>query len=273
MRQFIKTIFLLLFSAFLLAVSTPLVAQERDDPQQLSERRPLRVRFQLSMGTGWYSLATKDEYQMQTWLPEAVLNMLCGYEPPVSHVPHFNEDQVSGFRVVDVKTGYRFGSNFSLGFAFEKQIHPKMDLQVTPTLVLGEKTVVYETELVGTDGEVIDGFQVFSKDVAATYVKLPIMIKYSPFVKPLFFMAGISPMVRIVEKETIYHSNYFLQPNRFDMSAEFGMGYQFNKRLGVQVSMSLGLINVIKGREEYQTFFYLPLKSARTNCLQLSIVF
>ena len=272
MSKFVKTSFLLLLTAFLLAVSNPLVAQEDDEPQELTERRPFRVRFQLGIGTGWYSLATKDDYQ-QTRPPEAIEAVLCDWSSPVSHVPHFNSDQISGFRVIDVKTGYRFGTVFSLGLTFEKQIDSKMDLQVTPTLVLEEKTVVYETELIGTDGEVIDSFQVFSKDVAATYVKLPIMVKYSPFVKPLFFMAGISPMVRIVERETIYHSNYFLQPNRFDMSAEFGMGYQFKKRLGVQVSMSLGLINVIKGRQEYQAFYYLPLKSARTNSLQLSIVF
>ena len=273
MRKFIKTIFLLLFSAFLLAVSNPLAAQEQDDSQKLAERRPLRVRFHVGMGTGWYSLATKDDYQ-QTRLPEAIITaVLYQWSPPVSHVPHIGESQLSGFRVTDVKTEYRFSSDVTLGLIFEKQIDSKIDLQVAPSLVLGEKTVVYETELIGVDGTVIDSLQVFSKDVAATYVKLPIMIKYSPFVKPLFFIAGISPMVRIVEKETIYHSNYFLQPNRFDMSAEFGIGYQFYKRLGVQVSMSLGLINVIKGREEYQTFFYLPLKSARTNCLQLSIVF
>lgn len=272
MRSCLKTSFLLLFPALLLAVSNPLAAQERDDPQKLAERRPLRVRFQLGMGTGWYSLATKDDYQ-QIRPPEAIITaVLYNWPPLVSHVPHLNESQVSGFRVVDVKTGYRFSSDVSLGLIFEKQIDSKMGLQVAPTLVLGEKSVVYETELIGVDGTVIDSFQVFSKDIAATYVKLPIMVKYRPFVKPLFFVGGISPMVKL-ERKPEYHSSAYLQPNRFDMSADFGIGYQFYKRLGVQVTMSLGLVNVIKGREEYQAFYYLPMKSARTNCLQLSIVF
>lgn len=275
MRSCLKTSFLLLFPALLLAVSNPLAAQERDDPQKLAERRPLRVRFQLGMGTGWYSLATKDDYQIQTWLPEAVFRVFQSGEqwpPPVSHVPHLNESQVSGFRVVDVKTGYRFSSDVSLGLIFEKQIDSKMGLQVAPTLVLGEKSVVYETELIGVDGTVIDSLQVFSRDVAATYVKLPIMVKYRPFVKPLFFVGGISPMVKL-ERKPEYHSADYLQPNRFDMSAVFGIGYQFYKRLGVQVTVSLGLVNVIKGREEYRAFYYLPLKSARTNQLRIDFVF
>lgn len=270
MRKFIKTSFLLLFSALLLAVSNPLAAQERDDPKKLVERRPLRVRFQLGMGTGWYSLATKDDYQ-QIRPPEASITaVLYHWSPPVSHVPHIDESQLSGFRVIDVKTGY--SQELSLGLIFEKQIDSKMGLQVAPTLVLGEKSVVYETELIGVDGTVIDSLQVFSKDIAATYVKLPIMVKYRPFVKPLFFVGGISPMVKL-ERKPEYHSDDYLQPNWFDMSVDFGIGYQFYKRLGVQVTMSLGLINVIKGREEYLAFYYLPLKSARTNCLQLSIVF
>lgn len=274
MRKFIKTSFLLLFSALLLAVSNPLAAQEQDDSQKLAERRPLRVRFHVGMGTGWYSLATKDDYQ-QTRPPEAVFSVFqsAWLRPStVSHVPHLNEEQVSGFRVVDVKTGYRFSSDVTLGLIFEKQIDSKIDLQVAPSLILGEKSVVYETELIGQDGAVMDGLQVFSRDVAATYVKLPIMVKYRPFVKPLFFVGGISPMVKL-ERKPEYHSDDYLQPNRFDMSVDFGIGYQFYKRLGVQVTMSLGLINVIKGREEYRAFYYLPLKSARTNCLQLSIVF
>ena len=225
------------------------------------------------MGTGWYSLATKDDYQIQTWLPEAVFRVFQSGEqwpPPVSHVPHLNESQVSGFRVIDVKTGY--SQELSLGLTFEKQIDSMMDLQVTPTVALGEKSVVYETELIGQDGAVMDGLQVFSRDVAATYVKLPIMVKYRPFVKPLFFVGGISPMVKL-ERKPEYHSSAYIQPNRFDMSADFGIGYQFYKRLGVQVTMSLGLLNVIKGREEYRAFYYLPMKSARTNQLRIDFVF
>lgn len=270
MRSCLKTSFLLLFPALLLAVSNPLAAQERDDPQKLAERRPLRVRFQLGMGTGWYSLATKDDYQ-QIRPPEAIITaVLYHWSPPVSHVPHIDESQLSGFRVIDVKTGY--SQELSLGLTFEKQIDSMMDLQVTPTVALGEKSVVYETELIGQDGAVMDGLQVFSRDVAATYVKLPIMVKYRPFVKPLFFVGGISPMVKL-ERKPEYHSADYLQPNRFDMSADFGIGYQFYKRLGVQVTVSLGLVNVIKGREEYRAFYYLPLKSARTNQLRIDFVF
>lgn len=99
------------------------------------------------------------------------------------------------------------------------------------------------------------------------------MVKYRPFVKPLFFIGGISPMVNLGRNRAFHSVADYLQPNRFDMSADFGIGYQFYKRLGVQVTMSLGLVNVIKGREEYQAFYYLPMKSARTNSLQLSIVF
>ncbi len=274
MRRCLKISFLLLFSALLLVVPNMLTAQELDDDFEIDtiekvEKHPFRVRFMVGGGPSWYSVTTKNDYQ-QTRLPDGELWSALWRNHEYYNTHLYNEEQLSGFRIVDVRPEYQF--EFSLGLAFEKQVGPKLDVQVVPTLVLAEMSVAYETEFIGTEGQVIDDFEIFSKDVGASYVRLPIMIKYRPFVKPLFFIGGISPMVEL-ERKPEKQSNAYLQPNRFDLSADFGMGYQFKKLLSIQITMRLGLIDVIKGREEYQWFYYQPLESARTNRLGIALVF
>ena len=84
----------------------------------------------------------------------------------------------------------------------------------------------------------------------------------------------------VFEKEKESELRPRLMRNRFDLSVDIGMEYKFKKRLGVQIKMDIGLINVIKGREEeYQYFYhrpgfyYLPIQSAQTNRLEVLFFF
>lgn len=270
MRRCLKISFLLLFSALLLVVPNMLTAQELEDNIEIDtiekvEKYPLRVRFVVGGGPAWYSVTTKDDYQRTRVPDEHLFSALW-----VSQY-YLNSDQesiLSGYQITDVIPKSRFG--FSIGLAFEKQISSKIDLQVVPTWTLTEWSVTYLTELIDINGQVFGQYEVLWKDVNAAYLELPVLVKYKPFETPFFLVAGISPKIKIRMKDNLY---YPPPQNQFDMSVDFGAGYQFKKRLGVQVKMSLGLLDVIKGREEDPMFFYLPLESVRTNRLEIVLVF
>lgn len=269
-----------MFSALLLVVPNMLTAQELEDNIEIDtiekvEKYPLRVRFVVGGGPAWYSVKTKDDYQ-QTLFPN---------EDPYNHLPQefdyhdgYYWERMSGYRITGVRPAFRLG--FSLGLALDKQISPKIELEVAPTLFLTELTVTYEVEL-----ELVDQFdqkyyqlEVMSSDRSAIFLEFPVLVKYRPFKNPFFLVGGINPKMKFERGKKYFSGGYFFggyfQQKKFDMSVDFGAGYQFKKRLGVQVKMSLGLFDVIKGREEdHPMFFYLPLESVRTNRLEIVLVF
>lgn len=279
MKRYLKTSFLLLFTVFLLAVPNMLTAQELDDDFEIDtiekvEKHPLRVRFVVGGGPAWYSVTTKNDYQQTLFPNEDPYNQL-----PYSQSQAFNYydwyyywERMSGYRITGVRPAFRLG--FSLGLALDKQISPKIELEVAPTLFLTELTVTYEVEL-----ELVDQFdqkyyqlEVMSSDRSANFLEFPVLVKYRPFENPFFLVGGINPKMKLERSMKYFPGGYFRQ-KKFDMSVDFGVGYQFKKRLGVQVKMSLGLLDVIKGREEDPMFFYLPLESVRTNRLEIALVF
>lgn len=250
----------------LLAFANHSTAQTTEYKKDKGKEPFLQVRFQLGVNALVPTLTTKEGFQLNTY---PIRSLLYSIGPE----GHYYSDS-DCFKITEVKPNITSG--FAIGLVLEKKIGKKLDFQVDPTLVLGTQCVIYDVDIVSQTGESVSRIKVVSNNKLSTSFEFPLLLKYRVLNNYFYLIGGVNPKFHIQSLKKGFNSSglpSFLETDRFDLSAEVGLGSLFYKNLGLQVKFSLGLLDVIKGQKYKDSFFYLPIESVHHNQLQITVLF
>ena len=245
---------------------------------QTYEWAPYHWGFHVGLNFMDYSLGMKEGYQTMLLDGNHIDGQFPNNSTPVS------DELRDTYRILNVESR-RITRNpgFSVGLVGDLRLSEHFNFRLVPTFSINWKRVFYDVVLYDADqhpltfkGDSI--FRIESIDNLACYVELPVHIKYrskryNNFGSYIF--AGVNPKLYLVNKNNQANGGtpLYLAPKRGDFAIEFGSGFDFYNqwfKMGVELKMSLGLINLLKGDENTKDFlFEVPLESLRSKQLQL----
>lgn len=170
---------------------------------------------------------------------------------------------------------------FTVGIIGSKRLGRYFDLRFIPTLSFSERRMRYDIAIKGKDGKIEN--RTFTKSIGTTFVEFPLNIKYrSKRYNNIgaYVFAGINPKIDLASqkenKMTNAQGQEFINnlvTKRFDCAAEIGTGFDiYNQwfKMGVEIKMSYGLLNIMKD----EAFIYTaPIDQLRNKLFQVSLLF
>ena len=179
----------------------------------------------------------------------------------------------SKFKVYDINT--RITHGFTVGIVGNLRLAQYLDLRFIPSLSFGERKITYTIVSMQQDVK-----KKISSDTHSTFVEFPLHIKYKSkrnYNTAAYILAGANYKIDMASQKKFYDSSdekpKNLSVNRHDIAAEIGAGFDFYTgyfKLGVEIKMSYGLLNVAKD----ENFMYAnSFESLRNKTFQLSFTF
>ena len=238
------------------------------------DNEPYHYGFILGYNQMLFSINYINDYQNIIHAPE---------ELPSSDVLIGTNDVFlsSPFRVNDINT--RITHGFTVGIVGNLRLAQYLDLRFIPSLSFGERKITYT--IVSMQQDLMDGSineveKTISSDTHSTFVEFPLHIKYKSkrnYNTAAYILAGANYKIDMASQKKFYDSSNgkpkTLSVNRHDIAAEIGAGFDFYTgyfKLGVEIKMSYGLLNVAKN----ENFMYAnSFESLRNKTFQLSFTF
>ena len=263
-----KTLKIVAVILLLAAVVSPAQAQRRTVRYLPNyENEPYHFGFLLAYNQMMYSVKTVDNYQ--------------NIAQPADSWPNGNYSIPSTqcLYVYNVETQQTPG--FTVGILGSKRLGRYFDLRFIPSLSFSERRLHYNIAVKGTDGNT--DMKAITKSIGTTFVEFPLNIKYrSKRYNNIgaYVFGGINPKLDLASqkdnKETDGYGNEFINnlvTKRFDCAAEIGTGFDiYNQwfRMGIEVKMSYGFMNIVKN----PAFIYTaPIDKLRNKLFQVSFLF
>lgn len=262
-----KALKILFFALLIAAAAVPAQAQRRAIHYLPNyENEPYHFGFLLAYNQMMYTIKTIENYQniaqpADSWPngPYSIPNTECLY-------------------VYNIETSQTPG--FTVGIIGSKRLGRYFDLRFIPSLSFAERKMRYDINIKGTDGS--DRLTSITKSIGTTFVEFPLNIKYRSKRYNnigMYIMGGVNPKLDLASqkdnKETDINGNEFINnlvTKRFDLAGELGAGIDiYNQwfKMGVEVKMSYGVLNIMKN----QAFIYTaPIHQLRNKLFQFSII-
>lgn len=240
----------------------------------LYHERPYHYGFILGYNQMLFSIDYIDNFQNNIHSPS---------ELPSNEILSGTNDLFSSsdFKVYDINTQMTHG--FTVGIVGNLRLSKYFDLRLIPSLSFGERKITYY--IVSLQENPIEGnINEIHKDITSTthstFVEFPLHIKYRSkrnYNTAAYIIAGANYKIDMASQKKNYDETNgkpkTLSVNRHDIAAEVGAGFDFYTgyfKLGVEIKMSYGLLNVAKNEKFlYSTSF----DSLRNKCFQLSFTF
>lgn len=246
---------------------TPAVAQRRTVtylPKYESE--PYHFGFILGMNTMYYDIHTIDNFQQVAFSPTVIScdNHINFVEANQSYHP----DSVSVYSIEPLKH-----RGFTVGIVVDKRLGRFFNLRVIPTYCLNSKKVDYEIAGYCTmdDGTTtVITCPANSHNRNANFVELPIQIKYHSLRYNnigAYIIGGVNPKLDLSSRKKLVDNDglpKLLVTEKFDLALEIGTGFDFFNqwfKMGVELKMSFGMLNVLKPDDYYYTAAINRLKN------------
>lgn len=231
--------------------------------------------FQIGFNQMMYSLKYIPNFQNEAQDPNSWPNA------PI------NIDKVDELYVYDLTTQKVPG--FTVGIIGNLRLGNYFDLRFIPSLSFGERKLDYT--FVTKDIDPSPGDEQFAtynitKSIFSTFVEFPWLIKYrSKRYNNIggYIIGGINPKLDLATQkkdrieinmentQTTVIDN--IQTKRFDIAAEIGAGYDFYNqwfKMGVEIKMSYGLLNIVK---EDDLIYTADIKKLRNKMFLISLTF
>ena len=235
------------------------------------ENEPYHFGFLLGFNSMMYTIKTVEGYQN---IPHAPNQWPAG---------PFNPDETQGLYVYNIETQTVPG--FTVGIIGSKRLGKYFDLRFIPSLSFGERRIDYAIAIAGKNGQ--RRLDSISQPIFSTFVEFPLQIKYRS--KRLnnvgaYLLGGINPRLDLASQKkneidiedqdhNITTAINNLVTKRFDCALEVGAGFDiYNQwfKMGVEVKMSYGILNVVKN----EAFIYTaPIDKLRNKMFQVSLTF
>lgn len=187
----------------------------------------------------------------------------------------------SDFKVTDISPQMTHG--FTVGIVGNLRLAKHFDLRLIPSLSFGERKIVYQIVSLQKDpiNEMVTEVQkTINSTTHSTFVEFPLQIKYKSkrfYNSAAYIIAGANYKIDMASQKKNYDKDSgrpkTLSINRHDIAAEVGAGFDFYTgyfKLGVELKMSYGLLNVAKD-DNYM--FTNSFDSLRNKTFQLSFTF
>lgn len=187
----------------------------------------------------------------------------------------------SNFKVTDINPQMTHG--FSVGIVGNLRLAKYFDLRLIPTLSFGERRIMYK--IVSQQEDPIDGSitevpKNINSTTHSTFIEFPLQVKYRSKRynnSTAYIIAGANYKLDMASQKKYYDETSgrpkALSINRHDLAAEIGAGFDFYTgyfKLGVELKMSYGLLNVAK-KDNYM--FTNSFDNLRNKMFQLSFTF
>ena len=172
---------------------------------------------------------------------------------------------------------------FTVGIVGNLRLAKYFDLRFIPSLSFGERKIIYsivslqEDPIEGTINEVN---KIISSTTHSTFVEFPLHVKYRSkrsHNTAAYLLAGANYKIDMASQKKKYDETNgkpkTLNINRHDLAAELGVGFDFYTgyfKLGVELKMSYGLLNVTK---DENFMFTNSFENLRNKAFQLSFTF
>ena len=280
-------ILILLLIAFLAFCSSSLYAQDNSDNDKEKNNKPKEKVFKMGLHLGVsinnHSLLLKDNYQEIEYQHEEAVRIL----GPLG-ILNFSEEQLGCFRYENVET-HKVMPGFSLGVVGDIRLTDYLSLQFVPTISAKIEYIKYDirlydknnqpyTNYLGEDEShrtiVWDGKNDF-------FFEMPLLVNYQ--FNRVYVVGGINPKVNLAYRPIAFKTGL---TTPFDLALEVGAGFKATQRIGIQVKLDIGLMNILNKEQiilinningEYQSincpFYATPIESLKNNQLQVSFVF
>lgn len=274
MKKAINTILLLII--VLVCVNNAHAQRRSPMLNQTYDWAPYHWGFHVGVNFMDYSLGMLDGYQ--TVIRDGDGDHFPNNSTPVSDL------QRDSYRILSVESR-RITRNpgFSVGFVGDLRLSEHFNFRAIPTFSINWKRVFYDVVLYDVNHQPLmfkndSIFTIQSVDNLACYLEFPVHIKYRAKRDNNFgayIFAGVNPKLYLVNKNNQASDGIpvYLAPKRGDFAIEFGSGFDFYNqwfKMGVEIKMSLGVINLLKGDENTKDFiFEAPLESLRSKQLQV----
>ena len=169
---------------------------------------------------------------------------------------------------------------FTIGITSNLRLGRHFTLRLIPSMSFGERHMHYSIGIEDLEGDITT--KSFTKSIYSTFIELPLNLKYRILrynnIGP-YLMGGINPRIDLASQKAAkgYDLNGFeyidnFVTKRFDCAAEFGVGLDFYTKwikLGVEVKMSEGLVDIVKA----PAFIYTaPIDRLRNRMFQVSVL-
>lgn len=266
-------------------IAIPVQAQRRTVRYLANyENEPYHFGFLLAYNQMMYTIKTIDGYQ----------NIALPASSWPGTVP-FNIANTQSLYVHNVETKQTPG--FTVGILGSKRLGRYFDLRFIPTLSFSDRQLKYDISILDKQGN--SETRHLEKAIFTTFVEFPLNIKYrSKRYNNIgaYIFGGINPKLDLAsqKKNTIYLVDDTGEPitdeagnpisiinnlvtKRFDLAGELGVGFDiYNQwfRLGIEIKMSYGLLDVVKrGSNDKPLIYTAPIDQLRNKMFQLSFLF
>lgn len=258
------------------AVALPAQAQRRT-VRYLSnyENEPYHFGFLLAYNQMMYTVKTVENYQN------------IGLEASQNPWPNGQYDMVNTkcLYVYNLETKQTPG--FTVGIIGSKRLGRYFDLRFIPSLSFSDRQLNYTIATEDHDGNVRILPKVLNKPIFTTFVEFPINIKYrSKRYNNIgaYLMGGVNPKLDLASQKSNIVTDADGKPfinnlvtKRFDCAAEIGVGFDiYNQwfKMGVEIKMSYGLLDVVKRSSNEKTLIYtVPVERLNNKMFQFSLLF
>lgn len=187
----------------------------------------------------------------------------------------------SNFKVTDINPQMTHG--FSVGIVGNLRLAKYFDLRLIPTLSFGERRIMYKIVSLQEDpinGSITEVTKNINSTTHSTFIEFPLQVKYRSKRynnSAAYIIAGANYKIDMASQKKYYDETSgrpkALSINRHDLAAEVGAGFDFYTgyfKLGVELKMSYGLLNVAK-KDNYM--FTNSFDNLRNKTFQLSFTF
>jgi hypothetical protein len=233
------------------------------------ENEPYHFGFLLAYNQMMYTIKTVNGYQNNPISPSEWPNANGQYDPATAQ----------NLYVYNIETQQTPG--FTVGIIGSKRLGRYFDLRFIPSLSFSERRLNYD--ILVEDNTGTTAMRYITKPIFTTFVEFPLNIKYrSKRYNNIgaYLLGGINPKLDLASqkhnKETNANGEEFINnlvTKRFDFAAEIGVGFDiYNQwfRMGVELKMSYGVLDIVKG----DAFLYTkPIDQLRNKMFQLSFLF
>ena len=233
------------------------------------ENEPYHFGFLLAYNQMMYTIKTVEGYQ-NIALPSSAWPNTSG---------QFNASTTKHLYVYSVETQQTPG--FTVGILGSKRLGRYFDLRFIPSLSFSERRLNYDIAVEDYTGDI--QMRYITKPIFTTFVEFPLNVKYrSKRYNNIgaYLMAGLNPKIDLASQKQNKEFNETgeefinnLVTRRFDLAGEIGVGFDiYNQwfRMGVEIKMSYGLLDVVKG----EAFIYTaPIDELRNKLFQVSLLF
>lgn len=285
-----KALKILVIALMLSAIALPVQAQRRTVHYLANyENEPYHFGFLLAYNQMMYTIKTVPNYQNT---PFQITPMNAN---EISFVMHINSD-VRALYVYNVETRQMPG--FTVGIIGSKRLGRYFDLRLIPSLSFNDRQLKYTIVTEDQNGET-KMMPELTRSIFSTFVEFPLNIKYrSKRYNNIgaYIMAGINPKLDLASRKKskikvpqlnadgtpVYEPNGSqkmtegftnLVTKRFDFAAEIGTGFDiYNQwfKMGIEVKMSYGLLDIVKGEASVYT---TPFDKLSNKMFQVSLIF